>query len=157
MFSISLSFLCFLSFLLVVVYCTWLRPFYTTCHDKIYRFTPQLLLACCGCPSQTTYWSAGCPTTTTILCWLHHVPFPDKGSFVLFSCFPWHSHPDKGWVFSLTNSYSMHLVIPAPLCLFLVVCHPSRTFPPKELERELQNRLPPSPHYQTTPSLTSDP
>ena len=51
----------------------------------------------------------------------------------------------------------MHLVIPAPLCLFLVVCHPSRTFPPKELERELQNRLPPSPHRQTTPSLTSDP
>ena len=51
----------------------------------------------------------------------------------------------------------MHLVIPAPLCLFLVVYHPSRTFPPKELEQELQNRLPPSPYCQTTPSLTSDP
>ena len=50
----------------------------------------------------------------------------------------------------------MHLVIPAHLSLFWVVCHPSRTFPPKELERELQNRLFPSPHRQTIPSLTSD-
>ena len=40
--------------------------------------------------------------------------------------------------------------------LFWVVCHPSRTFPPKKLERELQNRLSPSPHRQTIPFLTSD-
>ena len=51
----------------------------------------------------------------------------------------------------------MHLVIPAHLCLFWVVCHPSRTFPPKELKREPQNRLSTSPHRQTIPSLTSDP
>ena len=157
LFSISLFFLCFLMFLLVVVYCTQLKPFYTTCHDKIYRFTPQLLLACCGCPSRTTHQSTSCLATTTTLYWLRHVPFPDKRSFVLFSCFLWHSHPDKGWVFSLTNSYSMHLVILAHLCLFWVACHPSRTFFPKKLEREPQNRLPPSPHRQTIPSLTSDP
>ena len=48
-------------------------------------------------------------------------------------------------------------MIPAHLCLFWLVCHPSRTFPPKKLEREPQNRLPTSPHRQTTPSLTSDP
>ena len=41
-------------------------------------------------------------------------------------------------------------------CFFWVVCHPSRTFPPKELEREPQNRLSPSPHRQTIPFLTSD-
>ena len=46
------------------------------------------------------------------------------------------SHSDKGWVFSLTNSYGMHLVISAHFSLFWVVCHPSRTFPLKELEWE---------------------
>ena len=35
----------------------------------------------------------------------------------------------------------MHLVIPTHLSLFWVVCHPSRIFPPKEFEREPQNRL----------------
>ena len=51
----------------------------------------------------------------------------------------------------------MHLVILAHISLFWVVCHPSRIFSPKKLEREPQNRLPPSPHHQTIPSLTSDP
>ena len=43
----------------------------------------------------------------------------------------------------------MHLVIPTHLFLFWVVCHLSRTFLPKDFEQ------PPSPHRQTTPSLTS--
>ena len=51
----------------------------------------------------------------------------------------------------------MHLVIPTHVCLFWVVCHSSRTFPPKEFERESQNRHPPSPHRQITPFLTFDP
>ena len=51
----------------------------------------------------------------------------------------------------------MHLVILTHLSLFWVVCHPSRTFPPKDFKRETQNRLPLSPHCQTIPSLTSDP
>ena len=51
----------------------------------------------------------------------------------------------------------MHLIIPAHISLFWMICHPNRTFPPKELERESQNRLPLSPHRQTIPSLTSDP
>ena len=44
--------------------------------------------------------------------------------------------------FSLTISHGMHLVIPTHLFLFWVVCHPNRTFPPKEFEWEPQNRLP---------------
>ena len=36
----------------------------------------------------------------------------------------------------------MHLVILAYVYFFWVRCHPSRTFLPKELEREPQNRLP---------------
>ena len=39
----------------------------------------------------------------------------------------------------------MHLVIPAHVCFFWVICHPSRTFPLKELEWEPQNRLIPFP------------
>ena len=97
-------FLCFLLFLLVVVYCAWLRPFYIACRDKIYHFTHQLLLAYYGCPSWTTYWFAGCPTTTTTLRWPHHASFPEKSCFVLFSCFSWHSHPNKGWVSLLLTS-----------------------------------------------------
>ena len=87
-FSIAFYFfLCFYSSLFFVVliffYYAQLRPFYTVCRDKIYHFTLQLLLACYGCPSLATHWSAGCPTTTTTLCWLRHAPFPDKGNFVL--------------------------------------------------------------------------
>ena len=55
--------------------------------------------------------------------------------------------------FSLTNSYSMHQVILAHVCLFWVICHPSRTFPPKELERETQNRLPFLPIVKPHPFL----
>ena len=51
----------------------------------------------------------------------------------------------------------MHLVIPIHLSLFWVIYHPSRTSPLKELKRESQNRLPPSPHCQIIPSLTSYP
>ena len=51
----------------------------------------------------------------------------------------------------------MHLVIPAHLSLFWVVCHPSMTFSPKEFEQEPQNKLSHSPHRQTLPSLTFDP
>ena len=51
----------------------------------------------------------------------------------------------------------MHLVIPTHFSLFWVVCHPSKTFSPKEFERKPQDRLFPSPHRQTIPSLTSDP
>ena len=50
----------------------------------------------------------------------------------------------------------MHLKFLAHLCFFWVACHPSKTFPPKELGQEPQNRLPPSPHCQTTPFLTFD-
>ena len=45
------------------------------------------------------------------------------------------------------------------LSLFLVVCHPNKTFPPKEFERELQNKLSLLPTARPYPflSLTHDP
>ena len=169
LFFLTLSYL-FLSIIsyacLPPPHCAQPMPFYIACYDGFYYFTSQLLLSGCEYPSQTTHQFVSCLAITTSLCyfaittslcWLCHIPFPDKKSVVLFSCSLWHSHPDKGWAFSLTNSYGMHLVIPAHFSLFWVVCHSSKTFPPKKLEREPQNRLPPSPHHQTIPSLTSDP
>ena len=114
-----LAFRCSFSPIVTTVHCAQLRPFHTACHYEFYCFTPQLLLPCCRYPSQTTHWFVGCSAITTILCWLCHVPFPDKRVFFfLFSYSLWHSHPDKGWVFFLTNSYGMHLVIPTHLSLF---------------------------------------
>ena len=54
--SISIFYLCFLLFFLV------LPPL-------LFTVLPQLLLACCGCPSLAIHWFAGCPTTITSLCW----------------------------------------------------------------------------------------
>ena len=45
------------------------------------------------------------------------------------------------WVFSLAIPYGMHLVVPTHHSIFWVVCHPSRTFPPKKFKQEPQNRL----------------
>ena len=63
------------------------------------------------------------------------------------------------WVFSLPISHGMHLVIPAHPYFFWVVCHPSRTFLPKEPERKPQNRLSPLPTTKPYPllPLTLDP
>ena len=98
LFSVFFSYSFLLLLLFPLVYCARLRPFYTICCDRIYHFTPQLLLTYCGCPSWTSHWSAGYPATTITLCWPCHTSFPNKSSFVLFSYFPWCSHPDKGWV-----------------------------------------------------------
>ena len=59
---------------------------------------------------------------------------------------------------ALSIPYNMHLVVPTHPYFFWVVCHPSRTFPPKEPEQESQNRfsLSPPPDYTLLP-LTHDP
>ena len=92
-------------------------------------------------PSTTFVWVWVSFPSHPLVCQLsnhHHflalaVPrsIPRKKSVFLFSCSPWHSHLDKGWAFSLTNSYGMQLMISAHLFLFWVVRHPSKTFLPK--------------------------
>ena len=81
-----------------------------------------------------------CPTTTTYLCWLCHSPLPNKKDY--FICLlTVASLSTTMWVFSLAISHGMHLVVPTHPSFFWGVCHPSRTLPPKEYEREPQNRL----------------
>ena len=60
---------------------------------------------------------------------------------------------------SLSIPHGIHLVVPTHPCFFWVVCHPSRTFPPKEPKQECQNRFS---HFPTTKPcpllpLTHDP
>ena len=50
-FSPSSLFFFFFFFVLFSPHCAQLRPFNTACCDEFYCFTPQLLLAWCGCPS----------------------------------------------------------------------------------------------------------
>ena len=63
------------------------------------------------------------------------------------------------WVFSLPIPHGIHLVIPTYPYFFWVVCHPNRTFLPKEPKREPQNRLSPFPTVRLYPllPLTHDP
>ena len=110
-------------------------------------------MACCGCPFRTAHWFAHCPATTTTLCWPCHASFLNKSGFVLFFYFLWHSHPDKGWASPVTNLYGRNLVIPAHVYLFWARCHFSRTFPPKEFEREPKNRIPLLPTARPHPLL----
>ena len=154
----SLVFLCSLltsccSFfpLVTAIHYAQLRPFYIACCNEFYCFIHQLFLAQCGCPSKTTHRFVGCSAIAITLYWLCQVPFLDKR--VLFSCSQWHSYLDKGWVFSFTNSYGMHLVIPAHISLFWVVCHPNKTFSSKELEWEPKNQLPLLPTTRPYPLL----
>ena len=63
---------------LVAVHYAQLRLFYVACYDEFYCFTPQLLLAWCGCSSQTTHWSVSCLAITITLCQSCHIPFLDK-------------------------------------------------------------------------------
>ena len=51
---------------------------------------------------------------------------------------------------------SLSLPIPHSMCFLWVVCHPSKTFPPKEPEQEPHNRFSPFPTARPCP-LTSDP
>ena len=57
---------------------------------------------------------------------------------------------------SLPISHGKHLVVPTHPCFFWAVCHPSRTFPPKEPKQEPQNRFSPLPTAKPYP-LTFDP
>ena len=61
---------------------------------------------------------------------------------ILFVCLLWHSYLLRyGCYFFLSIPYGMHLMVPTHPYFFWVVCHPSRTFPPKEPEREPHNRF----------------
>ena len=62
--------------------------FYTATVTRFTIFILQLLLACCGRPSWTVHWFAGCPATNTTLRWPCHASFPDKSSFCFVFYFP---------------------------------------------------------------------
>ena len=63
------------------------------------------------------------------------------------------------WVLSLFIPQGMHLMVPTHLYFFWAVCHPSRTFPPKEPKQKSQNRFSPLLTAKPCPllPLTHDP
>ena len=88
----------------------------------------------------TTHWFISCPATTTYLYKLCHSLLPDKkGCFVCLFTVAFLS--TTVWVFSLTIPHGILQVVLTHPSFFWMICHPSRTSPPKESERELQNRL----------------
>ena len=127
-------------------------PLYSACYDRILPFQPL-----------TTFVQSGCscrPLTDLLV--TQPPPFICAGRatrqrrlFCLFAC--------RGTLIcygvaalSLPIPHGMHLVVPAHLCFLQVVCHSSKTFPPKEPEQKTQNRFSLFPIARPCP-LTSDP
>ena len=83
------------------------------------------------------------------------VPLPITRQRRLFCLFVYRGIPTCYGVgtLSLPISHGMYLVVPTHICFFQAVCHPSRTFPPKELEQEPQNRFSPLPTTKPRPLL----
>ena len=88
----------------------------------------------------TTHWFVSCPAIITYMFWLCHSLLPNKEDcFVCLFTVAFLS--TTVWVFSLAISHGMYLVVPTHPSFFWVVCHLNKISPPKEFERELQNRF----------------
>ena len=132
--------------MVVVVLLSTVRTLlYTVCRDCFLPFQPLATFVQFRVFLPTTYQFVSCLATTT-----YHSPLSDKeGYFVcLFTV-----------TFSFTIPHGMHLVVLTHLAFFWVVCHSSRTSPPKEYEWEPQNRFSLLPTAKPYPllSLAHDP
>ena len=79
------------------------------------------------------HWFVNCPVTTIYLCWLRYSPSSDKEDYFvcLFAVTPLLA---VVWVLSLSIPHGIHIMVPTHPYFFWVVCHLSRTLPPKEPE-----------------------
>ena len=122
--------------------------FYSACHDWILLFQPLITFVWSGC----TY-----RPPLVHLRWLCHSYHQIKKT-ILFVCLPWHPYLLRCGC-SLSIPHGMHLVVPTYPYFFWMICHPSRTFPPKGPEQEPRNRffffLSPPPDHALLP-LTYD-
>ena len=120
-----------------------------------YYFTLKLPLFCLGVLADH-HRSVSYSVSTTCLCWPCHSPSPDKEDyFIFFVCCGTLTCYGVSALY-LFIPHGMHLVVPTHSYFFWVVCHPSRTFPPKEPKQESQNRFSPLSTARPYP-LTSDP
>ena len=127
-------------------------PFYSAYCDQFLLFQPLIHLSDMGVLADH-YQFVSRPAITTYLCWLCH----QTKKTILFVCLSWHSYLLRcGCSISLPILHGMHLMVPTHLCFFWAVCHPSKTFPPKEPEQEPQNKFSPFPTTRPCP-LISDP
>ena len=113
---------------------------YTACRDWFLPFQPLTNFVQIKVSFLTTHWFVSCSATTTYLCQLCHSPLPNKEDcFVCLFTVAFLS--TTVWVFSLAISHSIHLLVSIHHSFFWMVCHLSRTSPPKKSEWEPQNRL----------------
>ena len=85
------------------------------------------------------------------------IPHHQTKRTILFVCLPWHCYLLQcGCSLFFSILHGMHLVVPTYPYFFWAICHPSRTFPPKEPKQEPQNMFSPLPTVRSYP-LTSDP
>ena len=98
----------------------------------------------------TTHWFVSYLATTIYLCWQCHSPLLDKEDYFIYLLTV---------AFSFAIPHGTHQLVPTHPFFFWVVCHPSRTSPPKEYEGVYQNRLSLLPSARPYPllPLTHDP
>ena len=107
-------------------------PLYSACHDRILLFSPLTTFVWSGCPC----W----PLTGLPVAHHHHllmlvVPPNKEDYFVCLLAVAFLYATVRVLSLSLPIPYGMHLVVPTHPCFLWVVCHPSKTFPPKSLSR----------------------
>ena len=111
------------------------RPFYSACRDHGFTILPLNRLC--------LVW-AYLPTTRGVC----HSPLPDRGRFQFSPCRSTSFLPRYKCFLSLLSEHAP--TVPPQTCLFWVVCHPSRTYLPKEAWAGAVNRffpLPPPPNH----------
>ena len=145
-FSFLFSFLsfffsfCFVFFLSLRKYTLFSIPF--TGHGKSLFIVPTATKVLPFCPLTASVWS-GRTCRPPEVCATHscqtEAGFSSPPTVALLSC--------HGINALSLHSQGMHLTVPPQTCLFWVVCHPSRTYPPKGLGQEPQVDLFPSPHH----------
>jgi len=81
---------------LLLVYCAQLRPFYISYRDEFYCFTPRLLLVWCGVLPRPPIDLLAAQPSSLPCAGRATFHSQTKEFFFLFSCSPWHSHPNKG-------------------------------------------------------------
>ena len=126
--------------------CTVNAFFYISCRDRFLLFCPLTAFVLVQVSFLDHSWSVSCLAITTYLCLPGHILFPDKR--VLFCFLAYYGIPIRIRVDILSYCFLWHALSDSSS---------SFPFPPKELKREPQNRLSPSPHHQTMPSFTFDP
>ena len=147
-----LSYLFFFSFYSVFLFTPWMLYFSIpfSGHSKSPFIVPAVTNVLPLCPLTAFVWS-GRTCRPPSLCDIH--PCQTKASLFRSSVYCSTSFLPRYKYFLSLSLKACTQRFPPQTCLFWVVCHPSRTYLPKGLGQEPQNRSFPLSHHQTIPYL----